>query len=156
MVLTDNTLELYSKHWHRQLQHQIWRELPTEAWTACSSCHIRWWNTGRVFSVWQGAGDGECPRSILADRASHIIPPTHHIASRHQIHQDVEPNWQWQQHTLPRTQYRGFWLHLGKAIKAWVRKTDKSEKWGRCTGMIHSLIKDHWIQTLQSTSSGNQ
>lgn len=118
-----------SKHWHWQLQHQIWRRLPTEAWTACSSFHIRWWNAGRVFSFWQGAGDGEHPRSILADRASHIIPPTHHIASRHQIHQDAEPNWQWQQHNLPHTEYRAL-ITSRKGNRSLSEETDKSEKWG--------------------------
>lgn len=97
-VLTDNTLEPVSKHWHWQLPHQIWRELPTKTWTASGCCHIRWWNTGRVFSFWQRLGDGEYPKSILADRASHVIPQTHHIASRHQIHQDTKPNWRCQPH----------------------------------------------------------
>lgn len=67
------------------------------------------------------AEDGENPRSILADRASHIIPPTHHIANRHQIRQDAKPNWQWQPKPSP-IQNTLFRLHLEKAIKAWVKK----------------------------------
>lgn len=66
------------------------------------------------YSYSDRTGDGEYPKSILADRASHIIPPTHHIASRHQIHQDAKPNWQWQQHTPSPIQNTGLWLHLEK------------------------------------------
>lgn len=64
--------------------------------------------------------DGEYPKSILADRASHINPPTHHIAGRHQIRQDTKLNWQGQQHTSP-TRRTGSDCVWKKAIKARVR-----------------------------------
>lgn len=38
-----------------------------------------------------GAREGESPRSIPDDGISHIVPPTHHIASRDQIQQDAKP-----------------------------------------------------------------
>lgn len=39
--------------------------------------------------VLTGAWVGEYPRSIPADGASRIIPPTHRIANRHQLRQDA-------------------------------------------------------------------
>lgn len=121
MVLTDNTLELVSKHWHWQLQHQIWQDLPTEAWTACSSCHIRWWNTGRIFSFWQGLGMENIPRVFwLIEPATsshwHTILPADIRFTRTQNPTDSAATHH------PPYRIQALWLHLEKAIKAWVRK----------------------------------
>lgn len=120
-VLTDNTLEPVSKHWHWQLQHQIWRELPTEAWIACSSCHIRWWNTGRVFSFWQGLRMENIPGVFwLIEPATssrrHTILPADIRFTRTQNPTDSGSHTPWHIRRAP------LWLHLEKAIKVWVRK----------------------------------
>lgn len=117
----DNTLELVSKHWHWQRQHQIWWKLPTEAWTACSSCHIRWWNTGRVFSFWQGLRMEKIPGVFwLIEPATssqwHTILPTDIRFTRMQNPTDSGSR------TPSPIQNILLWLHLEKAIKAWVKK----------------------------------
>lgn len=144
-VLTDSTLEPVSKRWRWQLRHQIWRELPYGGIDSTQLLpHSIAKYRQRILTLTE-AGDGEYPKSILADRVSHIIPPTRHIASRHQIHQDATDSGG---NTPSPIQNTGLWLHLEKAIKAWVRKRTDLR-----SGEMHwnDTLPYHWAVNSDTT-----
>lgn len=113
--------------------------LPTEAGTACSSRHIRWWNTGGVFSLWQGPGMENIPsvfrlmESATSSRRHTTLPADIRFTRTR------KPNWQQRRPSLPPPlspssphpdpEHRPLITSRKRQSKAWARKPTNLKEW---------------------------